>query len=380
MSRLSRLALSKRSVTLLFAAALFFAGASAWGSLKQELLPDIDFPVITVVTPYPGAGSSDVTEQVTKPIENAISGVPRLETIQSTSSNSISLVVTQFSFGTDVKATTQAITEAIAKANLPASAQPTVQALNINASPVVISSIAASGSGRSPGGRDRSPGREIVPEIPAIEGVARADVTGGLEDAPSSRSTRPSWPAATITSQQIVGVLQANNLTLPSGQLPADGSKIPVSTIGELTSVDQIRGARRRLQRAAPVRARPGRIRPGRQRRAVVRSERRTRPPRRSRRSRSRSATSARSSSTSSPTTGYGRTNGQPALTLTVSKTSNANTVEVADAGPGQAGRDRRPPRGPDDGHDRRRTCPCSSRNRATACSARAAWAPSSRS
>jgi HAE1 family hydrophobic/amphiphilic exporter-1 len=59
-SRLSRLALSKRSVTLLFAAALFFAGASAWGSLKQELLPDIDFPVITVVTPYPGAGSSDV--------------------------------------------------------------------------------------------------------------------------------------------------------------------------------------------------------------------------------------------------------------------------------------------------------------------------------
>ena len=121
MSRLSRLALSKRSVTLLFAAALFFAGASAWGSLKQELLPDIDFPVITVVTPYPGAGSSDVTEQVTKPIENAISGVPRLETIQSTSSNSISLVVTQFSFGTDVKATTQAITEAIAKANLPAS-------------------------------------------------------------------------------------------------------------------------------------------------------------------------------------------------------------------------------------------------------------------
>ncbi len=119
-SRLSRVALSKRSVTLLFAAALFFAGASAWGSLKQELLPDIDFPVITVVTPYPGAGSSDVTEQITKPIENAISGVPRLEVMQSTSSNSISLVVTQFSFGTNVKETTAAITDAIAKANLPA--------------------------------------------------------------------------------------------------------------------------------------------------------------------------------------------------------------------------------------------------------------------
>ena len=75
MSRLSQLAVSKRSVTLLLAAALFVAGISAWGSLKQELLPDIEFPIVTVVAAYPGAGSSDVAEQVTKPIECAISGV-----------------------------------------------------------------------------------------------------------------------------------------------------------------------------------------------------------------------------------------------------------------------------------------------------------------
>ena len=108
MSRLSRLAVSKRSVTLLLAAALFIAGVSAWGSLKQELLPDIEFPFITVVATYPGAGSSDVAEQVTKPIENAISGVPRLDNLQSTSSNSIALVVAQFTYGTNVKEATAA--------------------------------------------------------------------------------------------------------------------------------------------------------------------------------------------------------------------------------------------------------------------------------
>jgi HAE1 family hydrophobic/amphiphilic exporter-1 len=115
---------TKRSVTLLFAAALFVAGVSAWGSLKQELLPDIDFPVITVVAPYPGAGSSDVAEQVSKPIERAIGGIPGLEIIQSTSSNSISLVVTQFEFGTNVTETTAAIGDALAKAGLPASVEP----------------------------------------------------------------------------------------------------------------------------------------------------------------------------------------------------------------------------------------------------------------
>src|SRR5450759_4913568 len=105
MSRLSELAVNKRSVTLLLAAALFVFGITAWGSLKQELLPDIQFPVITVIVPFPGAGAADVAEQVAKPVERAIASIPQLKGLQSTSSNSIALVVAQFAFGTDVKAT-----------------------------------------------------------------------------------------------------------------------------------------------------------------------------------------------------------------------------------------------------------------------------------
>ncbi len=203
MSRLSRIALSKRSVTLLFAGALFIAGISAWGSLKQELLPDIDFPIVTIVTPFPGAGSSDVTEQVTKPIENAVSGVARLEIVQSTSSNSISLVIAQFSYGTNVKDTTAAINEAIAKANLPETATPTVQALNINASPVVVSSIASTGTGGLEGVAEIAR-TEIVPELEAIEGVARVDLTGGLEQRLFVTLDPAKLATAGITSQQVV--------------------------------------------------------------------------------------------------------------------------------------------------------------------------------
>ena len=60
MTRLSLLAVSKRSVTLLLAVALFIAGILAWGNLKQELLPDVSFPIVTVIAPYPGAGAADV--------------------------------------------------------------------------------------------------------------------------------------------------------------------------------------------------------------------------------------------------------------------------------------------------------------------------------
>jgi HAE1 family hydrophobic/amphiphilic exporter-1 len=161
-SRLSSLALSQRSVTLLLAIALFVAGIAAWGSLKQELLPDIDFPVITVVAAYPGAGASDVATQVAEPIESAIKGVPRLEKLQSTSANSVALVVAQFAFGTDVKEAVATIEANVAKAGLPATVDPTVQALNINASPVIIASIAAT----SPDGLDEAAAianNEILP-------------------------------------------------------------------------------------------------------------------------------------------------------------------------------------------------------------------------
>jgi hydrophobic/amphiphilic exporter-1 (mainly G- bacteria), HAE1 family len=300
-NRLSRYAVSKRSVTLLFAAALFVAGISSWGSLKQELLPDIAFPVFTIVAPYPGAGSSDVAQQVTLPIERAVGSVPRLEVIQSTSSNSISLVVTQFSYGTDIKATTSAIEDALAKADLPDAVDPTVQALDINASPVVISSIAAT----TPDGLDAVATiarREIVPEVSAIEGVARADLTGGLETRLAVTLDPNKLAASGISTQQVVGVLTANNLTLPSGQIPADGSKIPVSTIGRLTSVEAVASLVVGYA-GTPPDARPVTI-----------------------------GDLGTVELDAVATTGYGRTNGQPALTLTVSKTSDANTVEVADA------------------------------------------------
>ncbi len=164
MSRLSHLALSKRSVTLLFAGALFFAGLSAWGSLKQELLPDIDFPVVTVVTPFPGAGSSDVTEQVTKPIENAISGIaaPRdrpVDVVELDLAGRRPVLVRHERQGRRPPA----ITDAIDKAHLPATATPTVQALNINASPVVVSSIASTGTARLWPRSARSPGSRSSP-------------------------------------------------------------------------------------------------------------------------------------------------------------------------------------------------------------------------
>ncbi len=327
MSRLSEFAVAKRSVTLLLAGALFIAGIAAWGSLKQELLPDIEFPVITVIAPLPGAGAADVADQVAKPIERAISGVPRLENLQSTSANSIALVVAQFSYGTNVKETRSAIEQNLQSAGLPSSVTPQVSALNINASPVIIASVAATSENGLADAADVAE-TDIVPALLALDGVASVDLTGG-EVQRVTITLDPAKLAATgITDQQVTGVLTANNLTIPSGEVRSDGSKVSVSTIAAIGSIDEIKGLVVGVK--SPAAATPGA---------------------------GASAVPGASAAPVAPaaptpvtigdlgtvalegvaTTGYARTGTpaagvNPALSLSVSKTSNANTVEVADA------------------------------------------------
>jgi HAE1 family hydrophobic/amphiphilic exporter-1 len=350
-SRLTELAIAKRSVTLLLAFALFIAGISAWGSLKQELLPDINFPVITVIAPYPGVGASDVANQVTKPIERSISSVPRLSALSSSSANSIAIVVAQFQFGTDVKEARSTIEQNVQAAGLPKAVVPQVSALNINSSPVIIASVA----GTSADGLDAAAQvarAQVLPALQSIDGVATVDLTGGLQNQLLVTLDPSKLTATGISVAQVTGVLAANNLTVPSGQITTDGTNIPVSTIGTFTSIAQIENLVVGVKLPAAATpgtgtgttpgagagsGAPGGTTPGASPGATP------------------GATPGAGTGTGTtpsaalptpillkdiatiaeagvPTTGYARTDGVPSVTVTVTKTSNANTVEVADA------------------------------------------------
>ena len=307
MNRLTELAVAKRSVTLLLTAAIFLAGVSAWGSLQQELIPDVDFPVITVIAPYPGAGAEDIATQVAEPIERAISGVPRLESLRSTSTNSVALVVAEFAFGTDSKEIKAAIESNLAAAGLPQGVEASVSSLNINASPVIIASISAAAGGSLDLAAEIARS-EIVPSLLGLEGVASADLTGGTERQVLVTLDPAAIAEAGVSSQQVIGVLRANNLTLPSGQLLADGDKIPVSTIGTFSAIDQIAGLVVGVK--MPAGGQPGG--PASPPTAITLGQ------------------IATVELTDVATTGYARTNGSPSLSLTVTKTADANTVDVA--------------------------------------------------
>jgi HAE1 family hydrophobic/amphiphilic exporter-1 len=322
-TRLSQLSVAKRSVTLLLAAALFVAGILAWGSLKQELLPDVSFPIVTVVAPYPGAGAADVTEQVAKPIEQAISGIPGLSQLQSTSANSFAFVLAQFDYGTDLDEATATIEENLRTATLPQTVEPTVGSFNFNAAPVVVASVSAQGDTDLEEAAEIAR-TEIIPELEAIPGVASADLAGGLEDRLVITLDPRAMAEAGVSMQQAIGVLQANNITIPGGELPTDDARIPVSTIGRFDSVEEIEnlvvGVRAPVTAPVPSGAPlpSGAPAPSAAPVAPVAPTPVT------------IGEIGAVDILSQATTGYGRTNGQPAVTISVSKTIAANTVTVA--------------------------------------------------
>jgi len=281
-----------------------------------------------VIAPLPGAGAADVAEQVTKPIERAISGVPRLESLQSTSANSLALVVAQFSFGSDVKEIRATIEQNLQDAGLPSTVNPQVSALNINASPVIIASIAATSQDGLAAAAEIAR-TEIEPALLGLEGVGSVDVTGGEQLRVLITLDPAKLKANGVSVSQVTGVLAANNLTFPSGQVTTEGEKIPVSTIGDIEDIQAMV-----VGPAVPPRA------PGASAGAGASSQPAA--------STNPNATPA-PSATAAPakmvtigelgtvelkgvaTTGYARTDGRPALSLSVSKTSNANTVSVAE-------------------------------------------------
>src|SRR5207249_2694187 len=110
---LTRFSLNKAPIIIMLMLLVVFGGVFSARQLKSELLPDIDFPVVSVVAVYPGAAPDDVRRDVTEPMEKAIAGTANLKTLNSVSNDSVAFVTAEYEYGTDMEKTQQTIQEAV---------------------------------------------------------------------------------------------------------------------------------------------------------------------------------------------------------------------------------------------------------------------------
>lgn len=239
MYRLTALSLKQRSVVILLTILIAVGGMLAITRLKSELLPNLELPIVTVITTYPGAGPGDVDAQVSDPISQAVSGVPGIADIQTTSSEGFSVVVAQFEFGEDMTARQDDVSRAVQGISLPAGAQrPAVERVSLQQFPVV--QVALSSESLSLSELRQVAQTQYAPAISSADGVNRVEVIGGTDDQLVIALDPAAMAEANVSSQQVQGVLQANNVSFPVGAITSDAGTLPVRVSGQITTTEQL--------------------------------------------------------------------------------------------------------------------------------------------
>ena len=239
MDLITRFSLKNAAVIVIATLLVTFGGLYSARQLKRETMPDVSIPIVAVVTPYPGAAPADVYEKVTKPIEQGLSAVEGLETLQSTSNDSVSVVIAEFSFSADMDEAEAKILEALDPVKLPENViPPSTSRVSMGSQPILRFAIAG---GESPEELQRIVSETVVPALKAIDGVGEINVSN---DEP--RNVRIVFDADKLdekglTAEGVVQQLQAANLSFPVGSVEIGSVESPIRVSGTLDSVEDIR-------------------------------------------------------------------------------------------------------------------------------------------
>ncbi|WP_041832825.1 efflux RND transporter permease subunit [Actinoplanes sp. N902-109] len=241
MSFLTRLSLANRGLVALIAVVITGFGVYAIPSLKQQLLPSLEFPGAIIGATLPGASPEIMEEQVTKPIEDAVKGADGLDTIQSTTAEGTATIQVLFEFGTDLDNAINQLTTSVNRIQpqLPDNVEPTIFAGSTDDIPAIV--LAASGGSDESDLADRL-NQTVVPELNAIDGVRDVQVTGTRKRQVVVKPDLAKLTAAGASPQDLTTLLQNNGISIPAGAVTDGTRSLSIQAGSPITSVEQLKG------------------------------------------------------------------------------------------------------------------------------------------
>ena len=180
---LSKFSVKKAYTVLVGVILAIVLGIVSFTKMTMDLLPNISLPYVIIMTTYPGASPETVEMVVTKPVESAMATVSNIEGISSTSSESYSLVILEFSQSTDMNGASLEIRESLDQIKGywdDSIGNPIIMKLNPDMLPVMIAAVGMEGMDHAELGEYVE--NVIAPQIESIEGVASVSTSGLLEE------------------------------------------------------------------------------------------------------------------------------------------------------------------------------------------------------
>ena len=216
-------------------------GLFSLGRLRVDLYPELNYPMIAVITQYTGVGPFDIENVVTRLIEENVSSVQNVKTVSSTSRQGLSLVMLEFDWGTDMDQAEIDVRNALDWVDdyLPDDVtDPLTFAFDPAMQPISYMAISSNVHGLAE--LRRISELELEPRLERIPGVASASTTGGLAREIKVLVDPVRLRAHQISIQQVEAALRANNLQLPSGWIDDNKREFTIQTLGEYSSLEEI--------------------------------------------------------------------------------------------------------------------------------------------
>lgn len=303
MNKLADFSLKNRALIALVTIVVALFGGISLTLLKLELIPSVSFPQLVVVTNYPGASPVIVEKEVSTPIENAIQAVPGLEATSSTSQAGVSQVTAEFTYGTNIESAEQKIQLAINKllSSLPDSVEPQVFAGSFADAPIVQYAVT---SDLTQAQLDQVLNDIAVKELSKLDGVREVSVFGANGQHIEVIPRQDDLDDEGVTVADISAAISANGLRLGAGTVDSENGELSIVSGTKLSSTDEI-GA---IPLPAGTKVNPftGKV------------------------TLTKISDVADVVIVDNEVTSVSRVNGLPSLTVAITKTADANTVDVS--------------------------------------------------
>ncbi len=227
------------TTTILFVFIIF--GALAFNKLNLNHMPEVDIPYVTITTIYPGAGPKEIETLITKKIEDAVSTISQIKRIESYNLDGMALTLIEFELTKDVNVANQEVKDKVDLIlnELPSDAKkPIIQKIDLRALPIM--DLVLSGN-IDPRKLRHIASTSLKDRLSQINGVADVKITGGEQREIKVAFTKRTVYEDMISFPQMLQILGANNIDLPSGNFKIDGQEYSVRVKGRYGSIDEIK-------------------------------------------------------------------------------------------------------------------------------------------
>ena len=295
---IARFSVHRPIFTIMVVLIVVILGVVSLVRLPIDLMPDISYPTLSVSCTYENASPEEIEKLICRPIEEAVSAVPGVEEVTSTSSEGQGMIRVTFSWGTDLDAAANDIRDRLDRVipRLPENAdRPTLRKFDLASFPILI--LGASSR------LDQVQMRKIIDDqvayrLERVPGVAAVDIRGGLEREIHVSLNPDKVNALAIPFEQIIRRISEGNVNVPAGTIDRGNFQVTIRTPGEYTTLEEIGDTVIATHEGVPIRLRE----------------------------------IADVEDSWVKVTRIVRVNGQPGLRMSINKQSGKNTVEVARA------------------------------------------------